>query len=325
MTAGKTRVGFLATARCIGILLVVLGHSYPFGVPIPAALEQLRLFIYRFHMPLFIFISGYLAGKSTAPAVVYIQKRAKRLLIPYFALSLIAFLPKAMVQQYLNNSVELSFWFLIRSELIPRENIWGHFWYLPMLFFLGCAGVLLAGPMKRRNSVCCAALAVSFALLLCPGTTSWLGLEDIRRNAFYYVLGMAATNRNLQRMLQRPIWLTAVPAALLLKCMQPSVLRDCTIACLMIGAVLSLGTVFDVASCAVFDRIEKNSYVIFLLSWPAQAVAEVVLNKVLHLSVPLTMLCMFTAGLAIPLLCVQVIRLLDRYIPMRWVKTMVGM
>lgn len=33
MKSSDSRITFLSTARVIGILLVVLGHSYPFEVP----------------------------------------------------------------------------------------------------------------------------------------------------------------------------------------------------------------------------------------------------------------------------------------------------
>lgn len=38
MESGKEKIGYIATARCIGILLVVYGHSFPFDVYIPPVL-----------------------------------------------------------------------------------------------------------------------------------------------------------------------------------------------------------------------------------------------------------------------------------------------
>lgn len=84
MKSMKNRVAYLSTARVIGILLVVLGHSYPFNVPISQGLEFLRSFIYSFHMPLFVFISGFLAAKSSRTPKDYILGRAKKLLPPLF-------------------------------------------------------------------------------------------------------------------------------------------------------------------------------------------------------------------------------------------------
>ena len=127
MAVVKDKIGFIAAARFVGILLVVSGHSYPFDVYISPRLWKIKDFIYLFHMPLFLFLSGYLLTYNTRPTGSYICRRAVRLLVPYFALSAIAFVPKVLVQQFLNDSVEFSVWYLIKTELIPRDNVWGHF------------------------------------------------------------------------------------------------------------------------------------------------------------------------------------------------------
>jgi fucose 4-O-acetylase-like acetyltransferase len=133
----------------MGILLVVLGHSYPFNVPVGQGFEFLRTFIYSFHMPLFVFLSGFLAAKSHHLPKDYITNRAGKLLIPYFVLSLAFFLPKVLLQSYLNDTVSFSFTYLVRSELIPRENVWGHFWFLPVIFYLGIFSVLLKTVFQK--------------------------------------------------------------------------------------------------------------------------------------------------------------------------------
>ena len=66
--------------QTIGIILVVLGHK-----------GGINLFtdwfpIYSFHMPLFIFISGYFyKTNSESNLIAFIKNKSKRLLIPYFA------------------------------------------------------------------------------------------------------------------------------------------------------------------------------------------------------------------------------------------------
>ena len=83
MAAAKDKIGYIAAARVIGILLVVFGHSYPFDVYIPKVLWSANEFIYAFHMPLFIFLSGYLLMGNTRSAEDYIRRRSVRLLVPY--------------------------------------------------------------------------------------------------------------------------------------------------------------------------------------------------------------------------------------------------
>ena len=320
--AMKTQISYLSTARVLGILLVVLGHSYPFNVYIPKSLEFLRVFIYSFHMPLFVFLSGFLAAKSSRSPKTYIAVRAKKLLIPYFVLSLAAFLPKLLVQAYLNDAVSLSFAYLIRSELVPRENIWGHFWFLPVIFFLGVFSALMRTPLKKR-SVQIPLLVCSYFLLWLPKTTDWFGLEDLRLNLFWFLLGYVLSGWNgFEHIIRKKVWLLGLPTALALLWLNISV--TALIPLLMIGAILCLGTIVTLESKGL-KTIEHYSFTIFLLSWPVQAVTEIILNKILHLPVWLCMIGMLTAGIAGPMLCVLLIRWIEKKIPVRWLKPVLGM
>lgn len=318
------RKSWVSAARVIGTLLVVLGHSYPFDVPIPAVLNQFKYFIYTFHMPLFIVISGYLSALNSRQAAEYISVRAKKLLIPYFVLSLVAFVPKMLVQQYLNDSVEFSIMWLIRSELVPRENIWGHFWYIPMVFFFGVFYAFCGKQMKRHKWLLLLVMVASYTLRWLPKTTDWFSLEDIRQNLFYYVLGIAlAFTGNSEEIVKNKLWLLGFPAALALFFFT----RESTTlgAGLMVGFVFCIGTMVNLQNNRICQKIERFSFTIFLLSWPAQAVVEVLFNKLLHLPALVTMLCMFTAGIAVPLICVKAVEWMEKRIPMRMLRVSLGM
>lgn len=310
------KISFISTARVIGILLVVFGHSYPFDVYLPPFFWRLQQWIYLYHMPLFIFISGYLLAKTRRSVGNYVGNRAEKLLVPYLVLSLAAFVPKVLVQSLLNDSAELSLGYLLRTELVPRENVWGHFWYIPVVFFLGCAGIVLLKYMRENKAVRFAVLVVTFVLLFLPETTNWLALEDIRKTAFYFTLGMAVSmNEKWTVALRSPLWLLGLPVSVLL--------GGIPAACGMIGCICFVGTRWEVKGW--LKAIEANSFTIYLLSWPVQAVAEVVLNKVLHLPALFVMICMFASGVIVPMICVKILTAIDRKIPIGWIKTIAGM
>lgn len=90
-----------------------------------------KLFVYSFHMPVFVFCSGVLLvlsdadRKYTFPA--YLKRRALRLLLPYFVFSLIGIVPKVLLSSVLNDSLRFEFLQIVRAFLVPRESIWGHF------------------------------------------------------------------------------------------------------------------------------------------------------------------------------------------------------
>lgn len=68
-------------AKGIGIILMVLGHSFSAGNG-----EALKMWFYSFHMPLFFLVSGILAReKEECRSVAYtVKHRARGLLLPYY-------------------------------------------------------------------------------------------------------------------------------------------------------------------------------------------------------------------------------------------------
>lgn len=140
----RERFAFVALVQLVGCLLVIFGHSYPFVTDVPKQIIDVRTFIYCFHMPLFVWCSGYLLVKTGQSERYgfsqYALRRAKKLLIPYIAFSLVGLVPKIAFSGLLNDKLDLDFLGISRAFLVPRENVWGHFWFLPMIFFMGIAG-----------------------------------------------------------------------------------------------------------------------------------------------------------------------------------------
>lgn len=83
------RIVSLDIAKAICIILVVVGHYIPDNSP-----EWYKLIhdvIYTFHMPLFMFASGYvyIATKKDIGYGDFIVKKIKRLMVPYLTTSVI--------------------------------------------------------------------------------------------------------------------------------------------------------------------------------------------------------------------------------------------
>ena len=73
------RVEWIDIAKGYGILFVIIGHLY---------LQDsfLTTQIYTFHMPLFFFLSGYVFSAKKYNFNEFIKRKAKTILVPYFAL-----------------------------------------------------------------------------------------------------------------------------------------------------------------------------------------------------------------------------------------------
>ncbi len=72
---GKGRLDWVDAARGIGIICIVLGHVLGESV--------LRDWLYSFHVPLFVFVAGYVYASGKRSVASYFQSSAMSLLLPY--------------------------------------------------------------------------------------------------------------------------------------------------------------------------------------------------------------------------------------------------
>ena len=124
--------------RVIATLLVVIGHctyltistkyggcdySYLDKSFVFKVVSKLTSFIYLFHMPLFIALSGALFAKSLdrgryASFMELLNKKAKRLVIPFIVVTLFYAVPIKFLSGYYNASTSLFSDILIGQVLI---------------------------------------------------------------------------------------------------------------------------------------------------------------------------------------------------------------
>ena len=128
------KLNFIDIAKAIGIILVVIGHYYPDNTP--AFYENFRTYLYSFHMPLFLFLTGcmYAYTKKEEPVVAFMKKKLKRLAIPYFVISILIISLKLLAQQgvYIENGVD--YFSFVRMLYMPEA---GYFlWYLWVLLWM---------------------------------------------------------------------------------------------------------------------------------------------------------------------------------------------
>lgn len=121
-------------AKAICMILVVIGHYVPDDAP--SWYVMLHDWIYRFHMPLFMFASGYIyiAFKKDEGYGRFLWKKIRRLMVPYFVASIIIITIKLLTQRgmYVENPVEMSSY--LRMLYLPEA---GYFlWFIWALFIM---------------------------------------------------------------------------------------------------------------------------------------------------------------------------------------------
>lgn len=321
---------YITLAQIVGCLLVIWGHSYPFVTDLPVVIERGKCFIYQFHMPLFIFCSGYLLvytkqieRKSFSE---YVDQRAKRLLIPYFVLSLIGVLPKFLFSSVLNDSLQLDAISLTRAFLVPRENIWGHFWFLPMIFFMGVIAFLIEKYLLRGTNKSVAWGIITFVLMICSmiyppsNGLEWFGINDLAIYGWsyslgvevYYLLGDIKEKVNIAGWKTAAICIVGGGISLLISLLKGNNDKpDVLIVCLMISVILLACIVWNGNIKLNRKSLIAQTYQIFILSWPCQLVVEIIVERILHLQWWIILPTVFMAGVIGPLIIIKTIDLFE--------------
>lgn len=146
----KTRNELIDILKAIAIILLILGHSIQGGSGNEYLLNNLFFdnylfkFIYSFHMPLFMLISGYLFYNSTIKYswVHNIKSRITTLLIPIAAWSIISFTIRVIGE---NN---FSVVYLIKTYIGLMIN---NLWFLWAILY--CSVVVIIVKKFFRDSV----------------------------------------------------------------------------------------------------------------------------------------------------------------------------
>ena len=105
-------------------------------------------------------------------------------------MSLIGVLPKILLQNFINDNVEISFSYFAKAFLIPRDNIWGHFWFIPMIFIFAVITTPYIFLLKKNKIVSVFICLVSFGLVFVPDITGWFGVNDVKNYLCWYLLGL---------------------------------------------------------------------------------------------------------------------------------------
>jgi len=127
-----SRLMFVDQLKGFAIVLVVIGHIYNFSL-LPA-FSHVPTFISMIHMPIFMFIAGYMFHKkgNTLNIVSYfhsMSKKFRRICVPFISFTVIAcILRNWNYCDLLMNEMKYGYWFLFTLFLF-------YLFYYPFLYF----------------------------------------------------------------------------------------------------------------------------------------------------------------------------------------------
>lgn len=327
----KRYLPFITIMYGIAVLLVVFGHSHPLHCDYPQSVRNIVGFIYGFHMPLFFFIAGILIQNNKNPnlnVVTWWLDKVKKLFIPYIVLTLIAVVPKFMLSDVMNDDMELSVSNVVGIIFKPRQNVWGHFWFIPVFLIVELVGMsfnqLLRKLEKQNKKVLvhiteAASLIIGFGLTAHPFKIEWFGITDISLELVYLLLGIYvckyAINRSI-KIANTPLVVASFVISLLLWFfIKDNLVVKKTFTLLMIYFVTGLSILVESYKNTFLKSVGKRAFTIFIWSWPVQAVVEMLL--VLKLNAPwfITYSVMFICGLFGPII---IYTICNKLFPNNW-------
>ena len=186
-TLKRKRYETIDVAKAFAIILVVVGHfenSY-----LPAGYDMMVRVIYMFHMPLFMFASGFIYAATWRPTSYkeFIAKKFRRLMVPYFATSVIVIAIKIAMAGVLAVDNPATWHTFVEMFYLPAAGyflwfIWALWWMMVIIPFFG--------PGKPRVML----LAAAAILFFCSG--SFPEIFCLRQTAGYLIffVGGAVTS-----------------------------------------------------------------------------------------------------------------------------------
>ncbi len=275
----KQKITWLQVLQGWSMLLVVIGHVTLTDIfqnpetPVSAAIEQI---IYSFHMPLFMFISGFLFYltkiKKEVPYRLVVTDKLKRLGIPYLFFTIFTLGVKFLLAPFVKRPVSLSFEQLINSSLYPGSNPLSEMWFIATLFI-----IMLSYPLLKAMIADGMKIALLLAIGVClnlffPDDIPLLCLSNVAYMFLFFCLGILCCQYNLTRFADN---LTGLVLSLLLF-ITASLLPDTPALILnLLGILFSLSLCLNLSKIIpqLFSSFRDYTFQIFLLGiFPQMAI-----------------------------------------------------
>lgn len=179
------RIVYIDIAKALCIILVAIGHYTPDGCP--EWWMAFNRFIYSFHMPLFVFASGfvYIATKGEGEKYGdFIMKKIRRLVIPYFVVSTLVIGIKLMTESHVYVENPKSVMSFIKMFYYPEAGFF--LWFLWVLWW-----IFVIVPVFKTKRQRLLLFAVSVLLHYLPfDTTDVFCIAQFKNMLIFFMLGV---------------------------------------------------------------------------------------------------------------------------------------
>lgn len=302
----KQKIAEFSFLHAFAILLVVLGHSFY------QTNSLIVDWMYQFHVPLFFFVSGYLFNVSVnekpLQPYIYLSRKAVRLLLPYFALSTLLFVPKVLLSQYMVRPIQASWNEYALMLIYPYRNVNGSYWFLPTLFLIFVFAVIahfFLQRLKHRTSLTVTTLLLTLLALanisLPFSHDTLFNVIGVIHYAFYFALGYFVFSFGLMRFLDKGktaflVFLFTFVVSIIGLHGNKSPLMDLFFATDGILMSVALARLYAKYEFHFFNHLSPASYTIYLYHGIFQALSLQILMRFTHFDIGFYIILAFLSG-----------------------------
>lgn len=291
--------------------------------------------LYSFRMPLFVFVSGFLmlfttrmVHKKKTSLSQFFTVKVKRLLLPFFVLTLVTFIPRAMMSDIADDTISPTFESLVQSVLYGDKMVIPYFWFLQASFILlitTYAFITVCEIPNIHNALIYIMLiggATCIMIFLPENITTILSLDRAAELGIFFVCGIVYCRYStyIDRYI---IWtsvcffafISAAWAILYFVTENTAFVPICSLA--GIAMCISLAKILESRKITVLDHLIGANYIIFLLSWYCNVASQQILHHYVQLPWWVYTILSLTSGIYIPWLAYKY---LQSHRDSRWVR-----
>ena len=315
----RKEIQYISFLQLVGPFFVILGHSLN-GVGLSEGLWWVftKQWIYMFHMPLFFMISGYLLsygkwmkGQSYG---LFVKNKFFRLIFPYLVWNGICLIPKYFTQTFLSEEVEINISYLIKVFFSPRQNVWGHTWFLAGLFII----YLFTPVWEKVFSQFTVKKTLVFIiggiiLYIIPIRSELFCLSDLHKDILFFWMGCILGSISVEKLklffkktLSFNILSAVISSVVCLTIIQNKELwfLPCSF---ILMSLLSIGLCLDGKISDTLIKYSRRSFGIYIMHWPVMVVIRVFFLQILEINAVYTVLLMIIGGFLIPNLVISIL------------------
>ena len=304
------RIVYIDIAKAICIILVVIGHYCPPGHP--AWWRSVCDFIYSFHMPLFMFASGfvYIATKRADENYGdFIIKKVKRLMMPYFTVSVIVISIKLLASGFAYVENPVSLFSYAKMFYYPEAGFF--LWFIWALWWM-----FVLVPLFKTKEQRLLLFFVSIFIHYIPFTTTELFcISSFKDMLLFFMMGVVLYDwkETISAVKKVPEWafIAAFAIAYSISVSGPSfgggyLAAGARLALPFFGiaAIIALSRMIEKSSTRIgwLMTISSSSYIIYLFHTTFEGFAKALLFKMPYLN-NISDSLIFATGAAIVVAC----------------------